>query len=1068
MNSNSTTAETALRRETSGLGTMIKALAWEECRVGGVIAGWCLIVGVICLAVCRLSLTAAAWSHDRELVLMFVAGMPMLTALLLILSTDYSGHLVGGFSQRILHLPVPATAAIAVALLARTVLVFISALVFTLACHALFGDGPGIGAVPGITLFYLFAQTLDWLRKPLSGLSSLIVVVSSVAFIVFLGRFETNVEGTRYFFTQTAALTMLLGAVMIPAYGIAVAAVHAARVGRRIGIPELWELPRYISVPWFARSKPFATPLAAQVWFDLRRSWGVLPGVMTLFCLLATGTIWLIRESDEDPYNIVRFAVSVGTFVGAVLGAAAHSKQTGLALGRHAKPQPQFLHPLTSAQFAFSRIVSCAAILVPMVAVALVLHFTLVVGRLLTEIIPDALAIGATSYREVFWVLLSRGLLVGLIAWPLMNGGNRTIASTLLAELALAMALVWLHYRHVVDWQYSRIILPLVVIGVTIGTYSHAWKSGVLPMRALMIAAGVWALATGVLLHAVLTVTPIGGPQFLWYATSFVTCLGWASLIPLPYVGVALEVRRRRHAAPAPQDRAQHVTANATLFTGPARTASRIAAAGVILLLIWLAWPAPPAYEAFLRAKGYPATPDELNEWYQAVPAEKNRALAYLDLEPKLEKAYGIFYAQYAKPALEEEPGDHRAGIAAPSPAPPYETESLTKRLLIVGGAKAQRGQPIAGDTWEISDAYWQDVTSVVAPELKQIAADTTMGSRYPSDLRKGFAVELPHLSQLREMGRQLALDSLHWTLANDPRKAEESVGAMIPLANSLSEEPLLISQLVRIAILGIAYGTSEDIMNRSVPADADLSRLDQVFAGAVPPVQERMMLDRAMIGEATIGLRSVASLEALDVSDLGQNSALHLSGTAVLFWQLAAPAAAERMVMTRYYSNLLDHSKVPMRSNWQWMGNTDDQMVDDMALISPLAAILAPAIGRSYEAEWRVRTQFDIARTAIAVERYRLANGRLPAALQDLVPAFLPEVPMDYFANGEDPLRYRQLGEDSYVVYSVGRDGEDDQGVEMDNWWQEGDITFTVAPLSVRTGPQVADSESMRSGQTE
>src|SRR5262249_8608825 len=57
---------------------------------------------------------------------------------------------------------------------------------------------------------------------------------------------------------------------------------------------------------------------------------------------------------------------------------------------------------------------------------------------------------------------------------------------------------------------------------------------------------------------------------------------------------------------------------------------------------------------------------------------------------------------------------------------------------------------------------------------------------------------------------------------------------------------------------------------------------------------------------------------------------------------------------------------------------------------------------------------------TAVAAERYRLAHGRWPERLQDLVPDYLSKVPMDLF-DGQ-PLRYRRL-KDGVIVYTVGAD---------------------------------------------
>lgn len=62
----------------------------------------------------------------------------------------------------------------------------------------------------------------------------------------------------------------------------------------------------------------------------------------------------------------------------------------------------------------------------------------------------------------------------------------------------------------------------------------------------------------------------------------------------------------------------------------------------------------------------------------------------------------------------------------------------------------------------------------------------------------------------------------------------------------------------------------------------------------------------------------------------------------------------------------------------------------------------------------------------ALAVERFKLDNGRLPAALTDLVPRYLAAAPIDPLT--ERPLLFRLSG-DSYTIYSVGRNSQDDGG---------------------------------------
>jgi hypothetical protein len=86
--------------------------------------------------------------------------------------------------------------------------------------------------------------------------------------------------------------------------------------------------------------------------------------------------------------------------------------------------------------------------------------------------------------------------------------------------------------------------------------------------------------------------------------------------------------------------------------------------------------------------------------------------------------------------------------------------------------------------------------------------------------------------------------------------------------------------------------------------------------------------------------------------------------------------------------------------------------------------------------------SEVELGRTGIAVERYRNARGGIPEKLSDLVPAYLPAVPLDPW-DGK-PLRYKKLDK-GYVIYSVGSDRKDDGGsADPERGFK--DITFRVA----------------------
>jgi hypothetical protein len=73
-------------------------------------------------------------------------------------------------------------------------------------------------------------------------------------------------------------------------------------------------------------------------------------------------------------------------------------------------------------------------------------------------------------------------------------------------------------------------------------------------------------------------------------------------------------------------------------------------------------------------------------------------------------------------------------------------------------------------------------------------------------------------------------------------------------------------------------------------------------------------------------------------------------------------------------------------------------------------------------------QTAVDLARTAIALERFRLAHGKFPESLDALAPQFMEKIPHDVI--GGQPLKYRRAADGQFVLYSVGWNEKDDGGV--------------------------------------
>ncbi len=91
------------------------------------------------------------------------------------------------------------------------------------------------------------------------------------------------------------------------------------------------------------------------------------------------------------------------------------------------------------------------------------------------------------------------------------------------------------------------------------------------------------------------------------------------------------------------------------------------------------------------------------------------------------------------------------------------------------------------------------------------------------------------------------------------------------------------------------------------------------------------------------------------------------------------------------------------------------------------LSELVLPAFESVLKSLIKIETQIALSRAAIGLKRFHLATGEYPESLAELVPTYLPHVPIDH-CNGR-PLRYRRDSEELFTLYSVGENGTDDGG---------------------------------------
>jgi hypothetical protein len=93
----------------------------------------------------------------------------------------------------------------------------------------------------------------------------------------------------------------------------------------------------------------------------------------------------------------------------------------------------------------------------------------------------------------------------------------------------------------------------------------------------------------------------------------------------------------------------------------------------------------------------------------------------------------------------------------------------------------------------------------------------------------------------------------------------------------------------------------------------------------------------------------------------------------------------------------------------------------------SMLAKMFLPGLVNTPRTFALAQTTVNLARTACALERYRLAHGKYPEALDALAPQFIAKVPHDPI--GGQPFHYRPTDDGQFILYSVGWNEKDDGG---------------------------------------
>lgn len=301
-------------------------------------------------------------------------------------------------------------------------------------------------------------------------------------------------------------------------------------------------------------------------------------------------------------------------------------------------------------------------------------------------------------------------------------------------------------------------------------------------------------------------------------------------------------------------------------------------------------------------------------------------------------------------------------------------------------------------------------------------------GEYSPGNARE-FSLLFKYLAGLKRCSQVVQLRTIAELAGNQSTQALEDVQLLLHLGDALQQEPLLIEQLVGIAITAITLQPIYEGLAQHRWNDAQLAELESALAAKDYLADyERAMRGELVFAIDTLENRRITREYKTVVTRNDQTEVETISLRLVpsaYFYQSELAIARLNEECLRPLVDVTNRLVSPTA-----VRQADAAVRAQMNHYSPYkieALMMFPAISKAVTKFAYIQTAVDLARVACALERFHLAHGNYPESLEALTPQFIASLPHDII-NGR-PLLYRRTDDGNFILYSVGWNEKDDGG---------------------------------------
>ena len=454
----------------------------------------------------------------------------------------------------------------------------------------------------------------------------------------------------------------------------------------------------------------------------------------------------------------------------------------------------------------------------------------------------------------------------------------------------------------------------------------------------------------------------------------------------------------------------------------------------------WLRWPLRAGLISFALFALYAA--------FNHYRVEKNLRAALADLD-EADPGWRLDEIEAAREVVPDAINSARVVVAAAEPVPhgwlPIKFDDELKKLP---------------PQVRLSERQEQELQALLETfrhplEIASVLPDRPRGRHQITYKPNVMDMVLNDQQRTRDITTLLRLQATMQAHRGEPGPALRSCLGALNAARSIGDEPIAISQLVRMACVGVTCKAAERVLAQSQPAAADLADLQRAL------LREDQFDSQFVVarGERAIVHSLFTLLERGDVT------MSEVAGGPATWEERAFGFLIRDGFRAEHprYLDIMTHYVEATRLHPVEQENLEKILTLQVAEL-PRSAFPSRMFLKAYkkmtEASRRRHSSVRAMATLLAVERYRLARGSWPDGLEQLVPEFLDSIPTDP-ANG-DPIRYSRLP-DGVVVYSISEDRLDNGGnIDCPNPSAPGcDAGFRLWDVRLRRAPAgPADAE--------